>query len=82
MTAALKMSCKGGLEDHSCFFLQPPNDFFTQEGSQNPVKLDCRETLGQEQNVVRVDPPRQRIKGATRVFLSCSSSYHLCLFSS
>lgn len=69
MTAALKKSCRG-LEDNSCFFLQPPHDFLTQEGSQDLVKRDCRETLRQEQNVVRVDPQRQRIKGATRAFLS------------
>lgn len=30
MTADLKTSCKGGLEDNSCFFLQPPNDFLTR----------------------------------------------------
>lgn len=32
MTAALKKSCKGGLEDNSCVFLQPTNDFLTREG--------------------------------------------------
>lgn len=69
MTATLKKSCRG-LKDHSCFFLQPPHDFLTQAGSQNAVKLVCRETLRQEQNVVRADPQRQRIKGATGAFLS------------